>query len=125
MVPATKFGEPGQLRHPILPKFGGWHHFSRRDWLSSFGMGLGGMALADMLGRTAAAGGVLGTSRGQWHLRQMMVSCNGYGVNSPQVYIGGAAQKFDATGRFTDEAGRVLIGQLIEALVKLGTKLKS
>ena len=72
-----------------------------------------------------AAGGVLGTSRGQWHLRQMMVSCNGYGVNSPQVYIGGAAQKFDATGRFTDEAGRVLIGQLIEALVKLGTKLKS
>ena len=72
-----------------------------------------------------AAGGVLGTSRGQWHLRQIMVGCNAYGVNNPQVYIGGAAQKFDATGRFTDEAGRVLIGQLIEALVKLGTKLKS
>jgi hypothetical protein len=33
---------------------------NRREWLGSFGMGLGGMALADMLGRTAAAGGVLG-----------------------------------------------------------------
>jgi len=44
------------------------NHLNRRDWLSSFGMGLGGMALADMLGRAAAAegtpadnaGGVLG-----------------------------------------------------------------
>ncbi len=72
-----------------------------------------------------AAGGILGTSRGQWHLRQIMVGCNAYGVNNPQVYIGGAGQKFDASGRFTDEAGRVLIGQLLEALVKLGTKLKS
>jgi len=41
---------------------------NRREWLGSFGMGLGGMALADLLGRTAAAddvaadgaGGVLG-----------------------------------------------------------------
>ena len=72
-----------------------------------------------------AASGILGTSRGQWHLRQIMVGCNAYGVNNPQVYIGGAGQKFDAEGRFTDEPGRVLIGQLLEALVKLGTKLKS
>jgi len=72
-----------------------------------------------------AAGGILGTSRGQWHLRQIMVGCNAWGVNNPQVYIGGAAQKFDAEGRFTDEPGRVLIGQLLEALVKLGTKLKA
>ena len=28
---------------------------NRRDWLNSFGMGLGGLALADMLGRTARA----------------------------------------------------------------------
>ena len=54
-----------------------------------------------------------------------MVGCNAYGVNNPQVYIGGAGQKFDAEGRFTDEPGRVLIGQLLEALVKLGTKLKA
>ena len=72
-----------------------------------------------------ASGGVLGTSRGQWHLRQIMVGANAYGVNNPQVYIGNSAQKFDAVGRFTDEPGRVLITQLIEALVKLGTKLKA
>jgi chromate reductase len=71
------------------------------------------------------ATGLLGTARGQWHLRQVMVGINAYGVNNPQVYINNAAQKFDASGRFTDEAGRDLIRQLIEALVKLGHKLKS
>src|SRR4051794_14139281 len=72
-----------------------------------------------------AANGLLGTARGQWHLRQIMVGVNAYGVNNPQVYISGAAQKFDADGKFTDQAGRDLIRQLIESLVKLGTKLKS
>ena len=34
---------------------------NRRDWLASFGMGLGGIALSELLGRSAAAsGGVLG-----------------------------------------------------------------
>jgi hypothetical protein len=34
---------------------------NRRDWLGSFGMGLGGIALSELLGRSAAAsGGVLG-----------------------------------------------------------------
>ena len=28
---------------------------TRRDWLASFGMGLGGIALADLFGREAAA----------------------------------------------------------------------
>ena len=68
------------------------------------------------------AGDVLGS--GQWHLRQIMVGVNAYGVNNPQVYINNAAQKFDASGRYTDEAGRELIRQLIENLAKLGGKLK-
>ena len=50
-----------------LPKFGGCHLFSRRELLNSFGMGLGGVALAEMLGKAAlgegpaadGAGGVL------------------------------------------------------------------
>ena len=57
MVPATKVRQDEVTQLPIFSKFGGWHHFrqlSRRDWLTSFGMGLGGMALADMLGRAAA-----------------------------------------------------------------------
>ena len=71
------------------------------------------------------ATGLLGTARGQWHLRQIMVGVNAFGVNNPQVYINNAAQKFDASGRYTDEAGRELIRQLIESLVKLGHKLRS
>jgi chromate reductase len=71
------------------------------------------------------ATGLLGTARGQWHLRQSMVSLNGFGVNTPQIYINNAAQKFDAELRYTDEAGRDLLRQLLEALVKLGTKLKA
>ena len=51
-----------------LPKFGGCHLFARRELLNSFGMGLGGVALAEMLGKAAlgegpaadGAGGVLG-----------------------------------------------------------------
>lgn len=76
-------------------------------------------------GIVGVATGLLGTSRGQWHLRQIMVGMNAFGVNNPQVYISNAAQKFDADLRYTDEAGRDLLRQLIEAVVKLGTKLKA
>jgi chromate reductase len=72
-----------------------------------------------------AANGLLGTVRGQMALRQIMVGINAFGVNNPQVLISGASQKFDAEGKFTDQPGRDLIRQLIEALVKLGTKLKA
>ena len=76
-------------------------------------------------GIVGVATGLLGTSRGQWHLRQIMVGMNAYGVNNPQVYISNAAQKFDADMRYTDEPGRDLLRQHIEAIVKLGTKLKA
>ena len=76
-------------------------------------------------GILGVATGLLGTSRGQWHLRQIMVGVNAFGVNAPQVYINNAAQKFDASGKYTDEAGRDLVRQLIEAIVKLGTTLKA
>ena len=53
-----------QPKPPALPSFGGCHRlFGRREWLGSFGMGLGGFALAEMLGRGDALGadaGVLG-----------------------------------------------------------------
>lgn len=55
----------GQRSKPTtLPSLGGRHRlFGRREWLGSFGMGLGGFALAEMLGRGDALGadaGVLG-----------------------------------------------------------------
>ena len=72
-----------------------------------------------------AAGLVLAQVRAQMALRQMMFGLNAYAVNAPQVMIAGAAQKFDAEGKLTDQGARDLIAQHIQALVTLGGKLKA
>lgn len=63
-----------------------------------------------------ASGGVLGTARAQYHLRQMCVFLNMLPVNKPEVMIGQAQNRFDAQGNLTDEATRGLIKQLLESL---------
>src|SRR5882724_8024422 len=62
-----------------------------------------------------ASGGVLGTARAQYHLRQMMVFLDGRPVNKPEVMIGAAHTKF-VDGKFTDEAGAKLLTDLGAAL---------
>jgi chromate reductase len=78
-------------------------------------------------GKTAAivgaSGGALGTARSQRDLRWIMSGLNVYVVNLPHVYIGGAAQKFDAGGKLTDQASRDFIKQLLENLRDLTLKL--
>lgn len=64
-----------------------------------------------------ASGGLLGTARAQYHLRQMFVFLNGRIVNRPEVMIGQAQNKFDASGNLTDDTTRELIGKLLAALV--------
>lgn len=71
-----------------------------------------------------ASGGIFGTARAQYQLRQMLVSVNMYAVNQPQVMIGGAPQKFDAAGKLIDQASRDLIAQLLTALRELAIKLR-
>jgi chromate reductase len=63
-----------------------------------------------------ASGGILGTSRAQYHLRQMCVFLNMLPVNKPEVFITQAANKFDAEGRLTDQPTRDMIAQLLVAL---------
>ena len=63
-----------------------------------------------------ASGGVLGTARAQYHLRQMCVFLNMFPVNKPEVMIGQAQTRFDAAGALTDEATRGLVKQLLESL---------
>jgi chromate reductase, NAD(P)H dehydrogenase (quinone) len=63
-----------------------------------------------------ASGGVLGTARAQYHLRQMCVFLNMCPINKPEVMIGQAQTRFDAEGRLTDETTRGLIKQLLESL---------
>ena len=63
-----------------------------------------------------ASGGVLGTARAQYQLRQIMVFLDGRPVNKPEVMIGGAANRF-ADGKLTDEATGKLLADLGASLV--------
>ncbi len=53
-----------------------------------------------------ASGGILGTARAQYHLRQCFIFLNGLVMNRPEVMIGAAGQKFDASGTLTDAPTR-------------------
>jgi chromate reductase len=63
-----------------------------------------------------ASGGLLGTARAQYQLRQMLVFLNAHPINKPEVMIGQASTKFDEAGRLTDEPTREFIRQLLVAL---------
>jgi chromate reductase len=62
-----------------------------------------------------ASGGVLGTARAQYQLRQTLVFLDGRPVNKPEVMIGQAANRF-ADGKLTDEATGKLLTDLGAAL---------
>ena len=63
-----------------------------------------------------ASPGALGTARAQYHLRQVLVFLNAHPINKPEVFIGEAATKFDASGKLTDETTREHIGKLVLSL---------
>ena len=71
-----------------------------------------------------ASAGALGTARSQRDLRWIMSGLNVYMVNLPHVYVGGAAQKFDAAGKLTDQGTADFIKQLLENLRDLTLKLR-
>jgi len=71
-----------------------------------------------------ASGGVLGTPRAQYHLRQIGIFLNMRFVNKPEVFVGSAASKFDAAGNLTDETAKGLIKQLMAELVTWSNRLK-
>lgn len=64
-----------------------------------------------------ASTGMMGTGRAQYHLRQTLVILNVYPTNRPEVLVPFAADKFDASGRLTDQKTRDKIRELLEALV--------
>ena len=66
-----------------------------------------------------ASGGALGTARAQYHLRQCFVGLDMPAVNQPEVFIGSAAQKFNAAGELTDQTAKDLIAKLLINLVAL------
>jgi chromate reductase len=75
------------------------------------------------LGIMGASGGLGGTMRAQYHLRQIAVFVDLYPLNKPEVMVREAGKKFDAAGTLTDEDTRQHVAKLVEALVAWTTRL--
>jgi chromate reductase, NAD(P)H dehydrogenase (quinone) len=100
-TPEYNYSVPGVLKNAI-------------DWASrpQGGNSWQGKPVAMM----GASMGLMGTSRAQYHLRQMFVFLDMYPVNKPEVMIASAHQKFDEEGRLTDAKAREMVGRLVESL---------
>ena len=68
--------------------------------------------------------GMLGGSRAQYHLRQVFVFLNMVPVNTPEVFLTFAPQKFDKNGKLTDDMTAKFAAQLLENLVNLARDIK-
>jgi chromate reductase len=114
VTPEYNYSIPGVLKNAI-------------DWASRpYGQSAWNGKPAAIMG---ASVGQIGTARAQYHLRQVMVFLNMFPINQPEVMIGNCAQRFDESGRLTDEKSRELIGKLLANLVewtrRIGTSEKS
>ena len=65
-----------------------------------------------------ASPAVQGTSRSQYHLRQVFVYLNMIPMNKPELMIGSASERFDAKGRLIDAKSRQKLTELLKALVE-------
>ena len=65
-----------------------------------------------------AGAGMAGTARAQYDLRRSCVFLDMHPLNKPEVFIGQAQTKFDASGRLTDDAARGFIRDMLVALEK-------
>lgn len=70
------------------------------------------------VGIMGASNGMIGTGRGQHHLRQICIQIDMYPLNKPEVMIPFAQDRFDADGNLNDEKTRSKIKALVEALVE-------
>jgi chromate reductase, NAD(P)H dehydrogenase (quinone) len=71
-----------------------------------------------------ASGGMLGTARAQYHLRQSCVFLNMHPLNRPEVMVPFAKDQIDKDGNLTDEHTRAKIKELIENLMVWTHRLK-
>lgn len=108
-TPEYNYSAPGVLKNAI-------------DWASrpQGGNSWQGKPVAVM----GASMGLMGTSRAQYHLRQMFVFLDMYPVNKPEVMITSAHQKFDEEGRLTDAKAREMVGRLVASLAAWTRRLR-
>ncbi|MBL8451492.1 MAG: NAD(P)H-dependent oxidoreductase [Zoogloea sp.] len=81
---------------------------------------LAGKAVAIM----GAAGG-MGSSRAQYHLRQVCVCLDLQPLNKPEVFANAFTSSFDADGNLTDERLAKLVKEQMQALADKVTRLRS
>jgi chromate reductase, NAD(P)H dehydrogenase (quinone) len=72
----------------------------------------------------SASTGMLGGARAQYHLRQSFVILGIHPINKPEVMVTFASQKFDDSGKLTDEKTKELIKELLRALIDWVRKLQ-
>jgi chromate reductase, NAD(P)H dehydrogenase (quinone) len=103
VTPEANYSVPGMLKNAM-------------DWASRpYGdNSFAGKNVAVM----SASTGMLGGARAQYHLRQSFVFLDMYSVNKPEVFITFAPQKFDESGRLTDETARELMRTLLKTLAE-------
>jgi chromate reductase len=98
ITPEYNYSIPGVLKNAI-------------DWASRPpNPPLNGKPLA-IMGATMSMGG---TMKAQMHLRQVCVNTNTIPMNKPEILVSSAQNKFDASGKLTDDATR---GQISKMLV--------
>jgi chromate reductase len=71
-----------------------------------------------------ASNGILGTSRAQYHLRQVLISVGAHPLNPPEVFVTYVKQKIDETCVLTDEPTRQTIKKVLQNLVAWTKRLK-
>jgi len=79
---------------------------------------LAGKAVAIM-----GAGGGMGTSRAQYHLRQVCVFLDLHPLNKPEVFANAFAGAFDADGNLTDARLQQLVAEQMQALLKWSARI--
>lgn len=99
-TPEYNYGIPGLLKNAI-------------DWASrpALRSPLAGKPVAGV----GAAPGVIGTARGQEHLKLVLLATQSLVMPHPGVVVNRAAEKFDDTGRLTDEETRAFLRDFLGA----------
>ena len=77
------------------------------------------------VGLVGAAAGLSGTIRAQTHMRQMLVFSDTPCLNQPEVVIPRAQDRFDATGKLTDESTRILLARFAVAMIGLVARYRT
>ncbi len=64
-----------------------------------------------------ASGGLSGTMRAQYHLRQTAVFLDMHALNKPEIFVRNSKSVFDADGKLLDATTRKLVADQLRALV--------